>query len=195
MTKYKIAKLSDQVYEIQNFLTKEELDQVMQFVDARSESDWLTSDVQYDFWKDKVLDRKFIFPESKFMDFYNRIYNLFSGKFEITGINLQRYKAGDALGQHTDDHDGHRSNNESVFYGGVVYYNDDYQGGELVYPDLNITHKPKKGSLVLHAGDILHGTTPVKGNATRYISTVFIKHKLNEVVSLSKEVFGEIDGV
>jgi len=188
---YKIAKLSDQVYEIQNFITKEELDQVTQFLSLRDESDWNASDVQYDFWKDKVLDRKFIFPDSKFMDFYSRICNLFSGKFEVTGINVQRYKKDDSLGEHTDDHDGHRLNNQKVFYGAVLYYNDDYEGGELKYPDLDIIHKPKKGSLVLHGGSILHGTTPVKNDITRYMSTVFVKHQVGEEVYLNKEIFGE----
>ncbi len=191
MLDYKIAKLSDQVYEIQNFITKEELDQVTQFLSLRDESDWNASDVQYDFWKDKVLDRKFIFPDSKFMDFYSRICNLFSGKVEVTGINVQRYKKDDALGEHTDDHDGHRLNNQKVFYGAVLYYNDNYEGGELKYPDLDIIHKPKKGSLVLHGGGILHGTTPVKNDATRYMSTVFVKHQVGEEVYLNKEIFGE----
>lgn len=191
MLDYRIAKLSDQVYEIQNFITEEELDQVTQFLSLTDESDWNVNDVQYDFWKNKVLDRKLIYPDSKFIDFYKRICSLFSGKVEVTGINLQRYKKGDAMGEHTDDHDGHRLNNQRVFYGAVLYYNDDYEGGELKYPDLDIIHKPKKGSLVLHGGSILHGTTPVKNDVTRYMSTVFVKHQVGEEVSLNKEIFGE----
>ena len=52
-------------------------------------------------------------------------------------------------------------------------------------------HKPKKGSLVIHGGSVLHGTTPVKNDVTRYMSTVFIKHQVGEEVSLNKEIFGE----
>jgi len=40
MLQYKIAKLSDQVYEIQNFITEKELDQVMQFINLRNDSEW-----------------------------------------------------------------------------------------------------------------------------------------------------------
>ena len=130
-----------------------------------------------------------------FSNIYKRVCSLFTGNLEITGINLQRYMLNDALGEHRDDHEGHRLNGEQVFYGVVIYYNDDYKGGELKYPDLKITHKPIAGSLLLHAGEILHGTLPVQDNVTRYISTMFVKHKLNEVVSLSKDVFGEIDGI
>jgi hypothetical protein len=49
--------------------------------------------------------------------------------------------------------------------------------------------------LLLHGGEILHGTLPVQDNITRYMSTMFVKHKLNEVVSLNKDVFGEINGI
>ena len=195
MTKYKIAKLSDQVYEIQNFLTKEELDQVMQFVKEKNKSDWHNENVQYDFWADKVLNSNLINEEPLFNKIYNSVSDLFSGNFELTGINMQRYMINDALGDHTDDHGGHTANGEKVFYGVVVYYNDDYEGGELKYPDLGIIHKPLSGSLLLHGGEVLHGTMPVKSDSHRYISSMFVKHKLNEVVSLRKEIFGEIDGV
>lgn len=194
MPDYKIAKLSDQVYEIQNFITEEELDQVMQFIKMRDVSDW-DSETQYEFWKGKTL-KYFLLKEINIFDLINqRAKNLFSGKFEVTGINLQRYMIGDILGEHTDDHDGHRVTNEKVFYGLVLYYNDDYEGGELNYPKLNIVHKPVSRSLVIHSGKIMHGTLPVKNDITRYISTMFVKHNLNENVSLNKEVFGEIDGV
>ena len=195
MLEYKIAKLSDQVYEIQNFITKDELDQVMQFAESKDNLDWSEEGIQYDFWTDKVLNSSLVNKESIFSDIYKRVCNLFNGNLEVTGINLQRYMLNDALGEHTDDHEGHRLNEEQVFYGVVIYYNDDYKGGELRYPDLGITHKPIAGSLLLHAGEILHGTLPVQDNITRYISTMFAKHKLNEVVSLNKDVFGEINGI
>lgn len=195
MTKYKIAKLSDQVYEIQNFITKDELDQVMQFAKSKDKLDWSGENVQYDFWSDKVLSSSLINGNPMFTNIHEKVCSLFDGNFEVTGINLQRYMINDALGEHKDDHELHWLNNEKVFYGVVVYYNDDYKGGELNYPDLGISHKPIAGSLLLHAGEILHGTLPVQDNVTRYISTMFVKHKLNEVVSLNKDVFGEIDGI
>ncbi len=195
MLDYKIAKLSDQVYEIQDFVTKDELDQVMQFIKARENSDWHEENISYDFWKDKVLSSSFINENPIFIKIYDRVCRLFTGYAQVTGINLQRYFINDALGEHTDDHEGHRINDEKIFYGVVLYYNDDYKGGELNYPDLKIVHKPTAGSLLLHAGEILHGTLPVQDNVTRYISTMFVKHKLNEFVSLNKDVFGEINGI
>ena len=195
MPEYKIAKLSDQVYEIQDFITEEELDQVMQFINLAKDSDWFAQDVEYKFWQDKVFDASKISTNSMFISFYHRIKDLFSSNIDLSGINLQRYMINDFLDKHTDDHEGHRITNQKVFYGGVLYYNDDYLGGELNYPDLDIVHKPKARSLVLHSGKILHGTLPVKSNSVRYISTVFAKHNLDENVFLNKDVFGEIDGL
>ena len=194
MPDYKIAKLSDQVYEIQNFITEDELDQVMQFIDKRDNSEW-NSEAQYEFWEGKTLVDTVLKEELIFDLINQRVKTLFRGSFDVTGISLQRYMINDALGEHTDDHDGHRLNNEKVFCGLVIYYNDEYEGGELKYSKLNIIHKPKSRSLVIHGGEILHGTLPVKSNSVRYISTMFVKHKLNEVVRLNEEVFGEVDGV
>jgi predicted 2-oxoglutarate/Fe(II)-dependent dioxygenase YbiX len=41
----------------------------------------------------------------------------------------------------------------------LFYYNDDFDGGELYYPQHGITVKPEPGLAVLHPGDInyLHG--------------------------------------
>lgn len=194
MPKYKIAKLSDQVYEVQDFITKKELDQVRQFIKLRSSADW-DSETQYEFWSGKTLKPNLL-KEDNVFDFINqRAKTLFSGDFHLTGMSLQRYMIDDALGQHADDHEGHRINGEKVFCGIVIYYNDDYEGGEVKYPDLGIIHKPIAGSLLLHGGQIIHGTLPVKDNIVRYISTMFVKHKLDEVVHLNKEVFGEVDEI
>jgi hypothetical protein len=194
LSNYKIAKLSDQVYEIQNFITEDELDQVMQFVELRDSADW-DSETQYEFWSGKTLKPNLLKEDNIFDSINQRAKTLFSGDFDLTGISLHRYMMDDALGEHTDDHEGHRVNSEKVFCGIVIYYNDEYEGGELNYPNLNIVHKPRSRSLVLHGGEILHGTLPVKSNSIRYISTMFVKHKLNEVVHLNKKVFGEVDGI
>lgn len=194
MPKYKIAKLSDQVYEVQDFITKEELDQVRQFIKLRSSTDW-DCETQYEFWSGKTLKPNLLIEDNVFSLIKQRAKTLFSGDFDLTGITLQRYMIDDALGQHADDHEGHRINGEKVFCGIVIYYNDDYEGGEVKYPDLGIIHKPIAGSLLLHGGQIIHGTLPVKDNIVRYISTMFVRHKLDEVVHLNKEVFGEVDEI
>lgn len=38
----------------------------------------------------------------------------------------------------------------------VIYLNDDFEGGEIVYPSKNITYKPIKGSAVIHPAGASH---------------------------------------
>jgi hypothetical protein len=77
----------------------------------------------------------------------------------------------------------HRDNHgwmpNPVIWGAVVYFNDDYEGGELFYPEYNFSYKPKRKDLVLHDGEILHGVSEVT-SGERYNLTVVIKIKDNE---------------
>jgi hypothetical protein len=45
----------------------------------------------------------------------------------------------------------------------LFYYNDDFEGGELYYPDHDLVVKPNPGLAVAHPGDInyLHGVKPL----------------------------------
>jgi hypothetical protein len=45
----------------------------------------------------------------------------------------------------------------------LIYYNDNFEGGELYYPDYDLTVKPEPGLAVAHPGDInyLHGVKPI----------------------------------
>jgi hypothetical protein len=45
----------------------------------------------------------------------------------------------------------------------LFYWNDDFEGGELYYPQHDIVVKPKPGLAVVHPGDIhyLHGVKPI----------------------------------
>ena len=45
----------------------------------------------------------------------------------------------------------------------LIYYNDDFEGGELYYPDHDLIVKPQPGLAVAHPGDInyLHGVKPI----------------------------------
>lgn len=79
---------------------------------------------------------------------------------------------------HVDNHDWMEG---KVFWGVVVYLNDDYEGGELYYPEYNHEYKPKRKDLIMHVGDIVHGVKEVT-SGTRYAATVLVrvKGKYNE---------------
>jgi hypothetical protein len=56
----------------------------------------------------------------------------------------------------------------------LFYYNDDFEGGELYYPQHDITIKPEPGLAVFHPGDInyLHGVKMVK-SGERFTTPAF----------------------
>lgn len=48
-----------------------------------------------------------------------------------------------------------------IFWGLVIYPNDDYEGGEIVYPQYNFKYKPEAGSMIMHEGYTRHGVKKV----------------------------------
>lgn len=63
-------------------------------------------------------------------------------------------------------------------HGGVIYLNDDFEGGEIFYPKLNLEVRPKPGMMVIHpAGvDYLHGIKKVT-KGIRHTISVFFTYK------------------
>lgn len=47
-------------------------------------------------------------------------------------------------------------------FGAIIYFNDNYEGGEIEYPQHNYSYKPKAGSLVLHEATNIHAVVRVK---------------------------------
>jgi len=82
---------------------------------------------------------------------------------------IRRRRESEALLPHYDN-----QNQKSCEWGLVVYLNDEYDGGEIYYPNRNIEHKPVKNSLVIHSAgvDYTHGVRAVK-NGTRLFMTLW----------------------
>jgi hypothetical protein len=182
-----IIKLHDDVYEINNFLTNEELKKVFEIIDETKEEAWFSEEASGDrgFWYGKNLQLK---TEIVFDKINSKMENLFeSYHYYPAEITLQRYKKGDFINQHTDQW--LPDLGYYIGYGLCLYYNDNYEGGELEYPDLGLTVKPKKNSLYVHGGHVLHGSKPVLSDDIRYFSTVFVHGTDEKPTKLKKEIF------
>jgi hypothetical protein len=61
-------------------------------------------------------------------------------------------------------------------YGVIIYLNDNFEGGELFYPNLNYIYKPKAGDLIIHPGDerYTHEVLPLL-SGERYTLTTFLR--------------------
>ena len=79
---------------------------------------------------------------------------LFLPEFKIT-----RMINGQTLAAHKD-HNVHDTEDD-VLVGYVAYFND-FEGGEISYPEINFTYQPQAGDLILHYGSLLHEVLPIK---------------------------------
>lgn len=186
----KIKKLHDGVYEINDFLTKEELNEVFSIIESTPAEAWFGDESKADkdfadFWHGKNL---FLDGETILNRINEKMRNLMgSYHYYPPGIAIQRYFNGDYINSHRDQWNPDLP--YYIGYGFCLYYNDNYAGGELEYPELGIKVKPKANSLYIHAGDVLHRSWPVLDDSVRYFSTVFVRGTDEEPTTLNKELF------
>jgi hypothetical protein len=96
-------------------------------------------------------------------------------ELHLSGLaTIQRMQPGVQLTSHTDQH-----TDPSIKYATIIYINDEYSGGELFFPNLNIEIKPKPGTLLVFPGNeqYEHGVKVVGEGPIRYVLVGFIKEK------------------
>lgn len=79
---------------------------------------------------------------------------------------IKKYFAGQELGPHPD----WESGNVAAFTASA-YFNDDYEGGELNFPDYGIAIKPTPGSIVVFPSTYIHESFPAY-EATKYVTNL-----------------------
>lgn len=174
----------NQVYEILDFITEEEQIFFLSIAKNSTEKDWPTQ-MDNEFKKNDEGISGTIFPLGKLYkeerhEIDKKIQSLFQNFTRMNTIAaIQRYKPTKGMGLHKDD-----MLDSTVQYGLVIYLNDDYEGGEINYPDLNLTIKPKARSIIFHPAEIEHEVLEVKGEETRYIFSSFIRGEEKVEVSL-----------
>lgn len=108
---------------------------------------------------------------------YNNIKLNIEDKFKVK-LSLKRFLfqtvyPGGEVGVHSDSvSNWHQDNIEEKIYSALVYLTNDYDGGEIIFPNENIELKPKPGTLVYFYGDseTEHGVKMVRsGKRTNWI--------------------------
>ena len=83
----------------------------------------------------------------------------------LNTIHVQKLGIGAFGHPHSDNtnEDGSPSHFEINKYAAIAYLNDDYSGGELLFPDHNLQIKPRVGSLLIFPGGIenIHGVNEI----------------------------------
>lgn len=83
---------------------------------------------------------------------------------DIAVLRLLRYDPGASFHSHFD----------AKILSGILYINDDYEGGQLSYPLQGVTYVPKAGDVIFHPGIFTHPhEAGVVTKGVKYVCTVF----------------------
>jgi hypothetical protein len=187
----KVNLLSPDIYEIQDFVSLDEQTAILEYCKTLDEAEW---------WKsyDEKYEKGFFFGKQKlgelpsvFREINKKVQNIFDDVMYVDDVSLQRHPSGNFMEVHKDYWN--KEIDYYIRYGIVIYYNDDYLGGEIHYPSLELSHKPKARSLVMHGGNIPHGTKKVTSDGYRYFSTSFVRGTVDKPVILNQDLFGDVE--
>jgi hypothetical protein len=156
-------------------------------------TDWKAYKSEYSFGAQKTIKYS-VFDESlphymSCLSIYNRIndsINKVSSDYAsmhdnldigfLTPLSISKYFVGKSMGPHVDSHDDDPFKTISV----VLYLNDDYEGGEINFPEQGIQVKPKAGSIVVFPSKkpYFHESKPII-SGTKYMTPGFwqLPHK------------------
>lgn len=185
------------IVSLDNFMTAEELAALDEF--ARTNTLWDVTQTHYNddgvviydssYWDHRVATTNTIRNSNPDIpDIINKMVERL--KIEVdsffkvdafpTSPAIVRWLPGQLQQPHADKelHEGENAGkpNDFPFYdiAGLFYLNDDYEGGELYFPNQGIQFKPKRGSAYFFPGDMnyIHGVTPIE-SGIRYVVPFF----------------------
>jgi hypothetical protein len=194
---YKVEELASEIWLVRDLVDSEDLKPVFKYVDSLSEEDWLshymdhlrdraeidfgTRDVEalqkegkmqitFD-WADKTVKISDLPIVSKINDAITKIIS-YDPNLYFNGLGtIQRQYEGSDLKVHVDNHvDPH------VAYAAVIYLNDNYNYGEVIFPEQGLEIKPETGSMLFFSSGETHphGVNPPGPGPLRYVIPCFI---------------------
>jgi len=187
----------DNIHVFENFIDKEDVDTIINFakgIDRWSNPEGADAD-KFDengnciysasYWMDRQCDSWLIKEMNSevhdLINFYiikmaKTIEEIFNCRVSLRPPCIIRWFPGILQEPHADKQTNEGSPNPFVDYdiNSLFYYNDDFVGGELYYPQHDVTIKPKPGLAVLHPGDInyLHGVKMIE-SGERFTTPAF----------------------
>lgn len=184
-------KLEKNIWVIHDFITLEERKYYIDIAESASEEDWWKREPGW--WHGKFL------PIPKDSKIPNQIVERIKLWIEdpnqwIWGSpsSIHRIKPGEKMFLHADNPRERGKFNNWVELSFVLYHND-FNGGEVIYPELKFEYKPLAGDLLMHPGTFkyLHGTNEVLEGPIRYNSTMWAYDKRSEKMHKENKVFEE----
>jgi len=179
----KLTKLAEDIYQYEDFVTKEECDNVIKLLNkmASLDPDYYKGISFYESYSSRYPDdgdailSEFNLTATWFPDLEKRFKQAVADLAQIPvekvskiGFHIQKWEPGAFANMHSDnsDNDGNLGAFTRSRYAGFLYLNDDFEGGALHFKDATkeITITPKTGLFVVfHGGHKnMHEVTLVK---------------------------------
>ena len=100
------------------------------------------------------------------------VAGVYGRKVKASSIQAQKWEEGSSANPHSDnsDFDGNPTEGfADLKYVGILYLNEDYEGGDLFFPEHDISIHPNPGSMYIFSGGVenIHGVTEIT-SGTRY---------------------------
>jgi hypothetical protein len=148
----KIGSSTDNILVINNFLTEEECDLIVNNLNTKTALS-LTG-----FWENRIFS-EFSFPKEcksilkKYrIKSHAQVKKIYGDTLLANSMNqhIVKWPEGPGMEEHIDDEAKERSH---YHIASVLYLNDNYDGGEINFPQHNLSIKPKKGDLLIFPGN------------------------------------------
>lgn len=119
---------------------------------------------------------EFGLPDTVFTDINAKLQEAVTAVYgkivKPSSIHAQKWEIGSSANPHSDnsDFDGNPTEGfDNLKYVGILYLNKDYEGGELFFPEHDISIHPNAGSMYIFSGGVenIHGVTEIT-SGTRY---------------------------
>lgn len=88
---------------------------------------------------------------------YCNLYGISGITPKKTFITVSKLEPGKGMIEHQDNY------YESSNFICMFYINDEYEGGEIFFPEIDISHKPKSGDILIYKSNLVHGVNKVVG--------------------------------
>jgi hypothetical protein len=162
-----VEEVCKDVFLVKNYLDEADFNYFLSIVNTLSEDDWSASNEKFDLnWKNKFYvlnDFNFI---QKIQAQTQQILNKAEDNLTVSAYGqIIRQYVGAEMNSHVDQHhftqDGDMVESK---YSLVLYLNDNYEGGELYFPDKNFEIRPPANSLLIFSGskeEYRHGVKKV----------------------------------
>lgn len=195
---YDAQELAPELWLVEDYLNSNDIQSIFDYAATKSEEDWtehymghLRDRAEKDFgtrdietlqkegkmeitfdWVDKTIRLPRMEALDKLDNGVLKIISYDPNLYYNYSGTLQRQYEGSELKVHVDNHV-----DPYIAYAAVVYLNDDYNYGEVIFPKQELELKPKPGSMLFFSSTDTHphGVNPPGPGPLRYVLPCFIK--------------------